>query len=72
MTRIQELLQKADRTTHYLHKKVGTNRTALYLVARGAMRATGPQQERIAAFFEVPVCELFDEAGMALEAKKEK
>lgn len=68
MTKIQELLRKADRTAHYLHKKIGGNRTALYLVARGAMRATSPQQERIAAFFEVPVRELFDEAGMALKA----
>ena len=28
MTKIQELLRKADRTAHYLHKKIGGNRTA--------------------------------------------
>ena len=64
-TLILSELAKRERTVHYLHRKLGGNRTLLYATVRGYGRATGPMREKIAAFFELPVEELFEANGMA-------
>lgn len=65
-TRIQDELDRQERSVHYLHRKIGGNRTLLYNICRGFGRATTPQRERIASALGVPVNDLFDGNGMAL------
>lgn len=64
-TVIQAELEKRDRSVHYMHKKLGGNRTRLYDAARGYSRATAPLRQRIADFLGVSVKEIFDESGFA-------
>lgn len=66
-TAIMVELERRDRSVHYLHRKIGGNRTLLYNICRGFGRATGPQREKIALFLEMPVETLFDADGMALK-----
>ncbi len=58
-------LERRDRSVHYLHKKIGGNRTLLYSICKGYGRATRPQREKIANFFRMPVEELFSDDGTA-------
>ena len=64
-TVIQRELERQERSVHFLHKKIGGNRTNLYGVARGFSRGTVPVREKIAAFLGLSIEELFDESGMA-------
>ncbi len=64
-TVIQSELEKRERSVHYLHRKIGGNRTNLYEVVKGCARATGPMRGKIAAFLGMQVDELFDGLGMA-------
>lgn len=64
-TVIQSELERRERSVHYLHRKIGGNRTSFYEVAKGYARATGPMREKIAAFLGLPVDALFDENGVA-------
>jgi hypothetical protein len=66
-TRIQEELERQERSVHYLHRKIGGNRTLLYNICRGFGRATTPQRERIASALGLPIEALFDPDGMALK-----
>lgn len=64
-TVIQSELERRERSVHYLHRKIGGNRTNLYEVVKGYARATGPMREKIADFLGLPVDDLFDENGVA-------
>ena len=64
-TLIQAELEKRDRSVHYMHKKLGGNRTRVYDAARGYGRATLPLRQKIADFRGVPMDAVFSEDGFA-------
>ena len=70
-TVLKKALDERGISTNALHKKVGGNRTAIYLVVKRHGRASKPLQGRIAEALELPVSELFDGFGWALLAREE-
>lgn len=69
MTVIERILSGQGLSIHGLHKRIGGNRTLVYLNVAGRSAETKPQRQRIADALKVAEDELFDDFGMARRAE---